>query len=229
MTGTRAAALIVALIGVFTLVQPATAAPFIVTEAQFNRMFPNRNAFYTYSGLKSAMTSFGSFANQGSATVKKQEFAAAMANFSHETGGLVYIKEINQNGDYCDESKPYGCPAGAKQYYGRGPIQLSWNFNYKAAGDYLGQNLLGNPNLVSSNATISWRTAIWYWMTQNGPGTMTPHNAMVGSRGFGQTIRSINGSLECDGKNPGAVQSRVSKYQQFTGIIGVAQGGNLYC
>ena len=108
MFGTRAAALIVALIGVFTLVQPATAAPFIVTEAQFNRMFPNRNAFYTYSGLKSAMTSFGSFANQGSDTVKKQEFAAAMANFSHETGGLVYIKEINQNGDYCDESKPYG-------------------------------------------------------------------------------------------------------------------------
>ncbi len=229
MPGTRAAALIVALLGVFTLVQPATAAPFIVTEAQFNRMFPSRNSFYTYSGLKSAMGTFGSFANQGSDTVKKQELAAFLANVSHETGGLVYIKEINQNGDYCDESKPYGCPAGAKQYYGRGPIQLSWNFNYKAAGDYLGQNLLGNPNLVSSNATISWRTAIWYWMTQNGPGTMTPHNAMVGSRGFGQTIRSINGSLECGGKNPGAVQSRVSKYQQFTGIIGVAQGGNLYC
>ncbi|MDT7790496.1 MAG: hypothetical protein QOF58_8915 [Pseudonocardiales bacterium] len=228
MFRTRAAALIVALIGVFTLAQPATAAPFIVSEAQFNNMFPSRNSFYTYSGLKSAMNSFN-FANQGSDTVKKQEFAAAMANFSHETGGLVYIKEINQNGDYCDESKPYGCPAGAKQYYGRGPIQLSWNFNYKAAGDYIGQNLLANPNLVSSNATIAWRTALWYWMTQTGPGSMTPHNAMVNSRGFGETIRSINGSLECGGRNPGAVNSRVSKYKQFTGIIGVAQGGNLSC
>jgi predicted chitinase len=92
MPGTRAAALIVALLGVFTLVQPATAAPFIVTEAQFNRMFPSRNSFYTYSGLKSAMGTFGSFANQGSDTVKKQELAAFLANVSHETGGLVYIK-----------------------------------------------------------------------------------------------------------------------------------------
>ncbi|MET9632832.1 chitinase [Lentzea sp. NPDC006480] len=228
MFTTRAAALIVALIGVLTLAQPATAAPFIVSEAQFNQMFPSRNSFYTYSGLKSAMSSF-SFANQGSDTVRKQEFAAAMANFSHETGGLVYIKEINQNGDYCDETKPYGCPAGTKQYYGRGPIQLSWNFNYKAAGDYIGQNLLGNPNLVSSNATIAWRTALWYWTTQTGPGSMTPHNAMVNSRGFGETIRSINGSLECNGRNPAAVNSRVSKYKQFTGIIRVAQGGNLSC
>lgn len=208
-----------------------TAAPFIVTEAQFNRMFPSppRNAFYTYSGLKSAMATFGSFANQGSDTVKKQELAAFLANVSHETGGLRYIREIDQSGDYCDETRPYGCPSPQK-YYGRGPIQLSWNFNYKAAGDYLGiSDLLDKPQQVATNSTTAWRTAIWYWMTQNGPGSMTAHNAMVNSAGFGQTIRSINGSLECDGRNPAQVQSRVSKYQQFTGIIGVAQGGNLYC
>lgn len=229
MFRTRAAALIVALIGVFTLVQPATAAPFIVTEAQFNRMFPSRNSFYTYTGLKNAINWSGSFANQGSDTVKKQELAAFLANVSHETGGLYYIREINQSGDYCDESKPYKCPAGDRQYYGRGPIQLSWNYNYKAAGDYIGHNLLLHPDDVAKNATISWKTAIWYWMTQNGPGTMTPHNAMVNSRGFGQTIRSINGSLECDGRNPGTVESRVSKYRSYTGIIGVATGSNLYC
>jgi hypothetical protein len=58
---------------------------------------------------------------------------------------------------------------------------------------------------------------------------MTPHNAMVNGAGFGQTIRSINGSLECDGRNPAQVQSRVSTYQRFAQILGVDPGGNLYC
>ncbi|MFI8325301.1 glycoside hydrolase family 19 protein, partial [Streptomyces sp. NPDC085529] len=53
--------------------------------------------------------------------------------------------------------------------------------------------------------------------------------AMVNGAGFGQTIRSINGSLECDGRNPAQVQSRVTKYQQFTQILGVPTGPNLYC
>ncbi|NUT95902.1 MAG: chitinase, partial [Saccharothrix sp.] len=42
-------------------------------------------------------------------------------------------------------------------------------------------------------------------------------------------IRSINGSLECDGRNPAQVQSRVDAYQRFTGVLGVAPGANLYC
>jgi len=204
---------------------------FVVSEAQFNQMFPSRNPFYTYSGLVAALSAYPAFAATGGDAARKQEAAAFLANVNHETGGLVHIVEQNTANypHYCDWNQPYGCPAGQAAYYGRGPIQLSWNFNYKAAGDYLGINLLNNPDQVATNATTSWKTAIWYWMTQNGPGTMTPHNAMVNSRGFGQTIRSINGSLECDGRNPGTVESRVSKYRSFTSIIGVATGSNLYC
>jgi hypothetical protein len=40
-------------------------------------------------------------------------------------------------------------------------------------------------------------------MTQRGLGTITPHAAIVNQRGFGETIRGINGSPECDGGNPG--------------------------
>ena len=204
---------------------------FVVSEAQFNQMFPNRNSFYSYSGLTAALSAYPGFANTGSDTVKKQEAAAFLANVSHETGGLVHVVEQNTANypHYCDWSQPYGCPAGQAAYYGRGPIQLSWNFNYKAAGDALGIDLLNNPWLVQNDSAVAWKTALWYWNTQTGPGSMTPHNAMVNGAGFGQTIRSINGSLECDGKNPAQVQSRVNNYQRFTQILGTSPGGNLYC
>ncbi|WP_443047622.1 glycoside hydrolase family 19 protein [Streptomyces sp. NBC_00354] len=210
---------------------PGNPSGFVVSEAQFNQMFPNRNSFYTYNGLVSALSAYPAFANTGDDTVKRREAAAFLANVSHETGGLVYIVEQNTANypHYCDASQPYGCPAGQAAYYGRGPIQLSWNFNYKAAGDALGINLLANPYLVEQDPAIAMKTALWYWNTQNGPGTMTAHAAMVNGAGFGETIRSINGSLECNGGNPAQVQSRINAYQSFTQILGVTPGNNLGC
>jgi predicted chitinase len=204
---------------------------FIVSESQFNQFFPNRNPFYTYSGLVSALSAYPGFTKTGSEAVRKREAAAFLANVSHETGGLVHIVEQNTANypHYCDTSQPYGCPAGHDQYYGRGPIQLSWNFNYKAAGDALGIDLLRNPNQVQNNSAVAWKTALWYWNTQSGPGTMTGHAAMVNGAGFGETIRSINGAIECNGGNPAQVQSRVDKYRSFTSALGVDPGGNLYC
>ncbi|MFD3992053.1 glycoside hydrolase family 19 protein [Streptomyces sp. NPDC058548] len=210
---------------------PPPSGGFVVSEAQFNQMFPSRNPFYTYAGLTAALKSYPGFANTGSDTVKKQEAAAFLANVSHETGGLVHIVEQNTANypHYCDAGQPYGCPAGQAAYYGRGPIQLSWNFNYKAAGDALGIDLLNNPWRVEQDPAVAMQTGLWYWNTQSGPGTMTAHNAMVNGAGFGQTIWAINGSLECNGGNPAQVQSRVTKYQQFTQILGVPAGSNLSC
>jgi predicted chitinase len=210
---------------------PPTSSGFVVTEAQFDQMFPNRNAFYTYSGLTDALSAYPGFTTTGSDTVQKQEAAAFLANVSHETGGLVYVVEQDTSNypDYCDTSQPYGCPAGTAEYYGRGPIQLSWNFNYKAAGDALGIDLLDNPNLVQTDASVSWKTGLWYWNTQTGPGTMTPHDAMVNSAGFGETIRSINGSLECNGQNTAEMQDRINLYEEYAQILGVSPGDNLSC
>ena len=200
---------------------------FVVSQAQFDQMFPNRNSFYTYSGLLAALNSYPSFATTGGTTIEKQEAAAFLANVDHETGGLVYIREIDQSGDYC-ASEPYGCPAGTYQYYGRGPLQISWNFNYKAAGDALGIDLLDNPDQVATNAAISWQTALWYWFTGTGNGSVTSHQAMVGGSGFGATIRAIN-DIECNGGNTAEMQDRVNDYESFTSILGVPAGGNLTC
>jgi predicted chitinase len=210
---------------------PPAPGQFVVSEAQFNQMFPSRNSFYTYRGLVDALGAYPAFARTGSDTVRKQEAAAFLANVHHETGGLVHIVEQNRANypHYCDRSQPYGCPAGQAAYYGRGPIQLSWNFNYKAAGDALRRDLLRDPYLVERNPAVAWETGLWYWNTQRGPGTMTGHDAMVNGRGFGETIRSINGALECNGRNPAQVQSRIASYQRFVQILGTSPGGNLSC
>ncbi|MFB8034505.1 chitinase [Streptomyces sp. NPDC056004] len=211
---------------------PAAADSFVVSEAQFNQMFPGRNSFYTYSGLVDALSAYPQFAATGDAGTRKREAAAFLANVSHETGGLKYVVEQNTANypHYCDASQPYGCPAGQAAYYGRGPLQLSWNFNYKAAGDALHIDLLNDPYQVERNPAVAWKTGLWFWDTQSGAGSMTPHDAMVNSRGFGETIRSINGALECDGKNPDERNDRINLYKQYVGVLGTdVGGGNLSC
>ncbi|MCL7377695.1 chitinase [Streptomyces sp. 35G-GA-8] len=210
---------------------PADAASFVVSEAQFNTMFPNRNSFYTYRGLTDALGAYPKFAASGNDAARKREAAAFLANVSHETGGLRYVVEQNTANypHYCDSSQPYGCPAGQSAYYGRGPLQLSWNFNYKAAGDALGVDLLHDPWQAEKNPATSWKTGLWFWNTQSGAGRTTPHDAMVNNKGFGETIRSINGALECDGKNPDERNDRINLYKKFAGILGTDVGGNLSC
>lgn len=199
----------------------------IVSEQLFNQMFPERNGFYTYQGLVEATRAYPAFAGSGSTDQRKREAAAFLANVARETGKLIYIEQI-EKGPYCQPSN--GCPcAPGKDYYGRGPIQISWNYNYCAAGAALGHDLQAQPELVAQNATIAWETGLWFWMTQTGAGTHRPHDAIVDGHGFGETIRSINGGQECNGAWAEAVQARVTFYQQFCSLLGVTPGDNVSC
>lgn len=209
----------------------AATASFIVTEAQFEEIFPDRNPFYTYAGLVAATEAYPEFTTTGGPLVAAREAAAFLANVSHESTGLLHVSEVDTTmyDHYCDPSQPYGCPAGVDAYYGKGPIQLSWNFNYKAAGDALGIDLLNFPHRVETDATVAWKTALWYWNTQPGEGSMTCHEAIVGGHGFAETIRAINGPLECEGGNPRQVASRVALFRRCAEILGTTPGDNLAC
>ena len=199
----------------------------ILSEGTFDGMFPNRNGFYSYSGLISAAATFGAFANTGDTTARKREVAAFLANVGHETGDLIYIEEIDK-ADYCSSSGDCPCAAG-KRYYGRGPLQISWNYNYCAVGNAIGVDLRSDPDRVARDATVAWQTGLWFWMTSSGAGYRPAHDSIVNGNGFGETVRTINGSLECNGGNPGAVQSRLNRYLDFCNRLGVDPGGNQGC
>nr|8HNF_A Chain A, Anc5, ancestral GH19 chitinase [synthetic construct] len=232
----------------------------MISRSMFDQLLKHRNdgacpakGFYTYDAFIAAAKSFPSFGTTGDTDVRKREIAAFLGQTSHETTGgwptapdgpyawgYCFLKEINPSSDYCDPSPQYPCAPG-KQYYGRGPIQLSWNYNYGPCGEALGVDLLNNPDLVATDPVISFKTALWFWMTPQSPkpschdvitGRWTPSAAdRAAGRvpGYGVITNIINGGLEC-GKGPDAqVEDRIGFYKRYCDILGVSYGNNLDC
>ncbi|MBV8642201.1 MAG: hypothetical protein JO070_12490 [Verrucomicrobia bacterium] len=200
----------------------------IVSQEIYKTLFPNSNHLYTYDGLIAATHAFPHFCNEGSAQENRREAAAFLANISHESGALVFTDEQNPPIIYCDTSSTtYPCAPG-HSYHGRGPLQLSWNFNYGACGKAIGKDLLNHPELVSTDSAITFMTALWFWMTAQAP-KPSCHEA-IRSSGFGMTINVINGGIEC-GKGAPTSQAlhRAELYQKYCGVLGVDPGGNLHC
>ena len=195
------------------------------TKSVFEGWFPNRlQNFYTYEAFTAAAAAYPTFGTSGSVDDQKREIAAFFGNVQQESGGLQYIEEIDKSGDYCDETKTqYPCAPG-KAYYGRGPIQLSYNYNYGECGQDLGLNLLANPDQVAQDGTVAFKTALWFWMKRN------CHGAIIGNPpSFAGTIRIINGAVECGHGTDQRVENRVSAYTRFCSTLGVQPGTDLRC
>ncbi|CAN4086355.1 unnamed protein product [Withania somnifera] len=142
---------------------------------------------------------------------------------------------------YCVESVEWPCFPG-KKYYGRGPIQISYNYNYGPCGVAIGEDLLGNPDLVATNTLISFKTAFWFWMTPQAPkpschdvilGNWEPSPADTAANrlpGYGVITNIINGGLECNTQGPDErVKDRIGFYRRYCDILGVSPGENLDC
>ncbi|KAJ0033883.1 hypothetical protein Pint_26057 [Pistacia integerrima] len=172
-------------------------------------------SFYTRDAFLNALSSYPRFGRVGSVDDSKREIAAFFAHVTHETG-----KEDRRDNNYCDTSKQqYPCTPG-KFYYGRGPLQLTGNQNYAEAGKALQFEGLNSPELVAQDPVLSFKTALWFWMTN-------VHSVL--SQGFGATIQKINGDLECNNKEPKKVQSRIGFYTNYCQKFGVDPGQNLSC
>ncbi|HLL24971.1 MAG TPA: chitinase, partial [Kofleriaceae bacterium] len=218
-------------------VAPSTSSPLsaVISRDHFQLMFPS-SGIWNYDSFIAAAASlpaFAPFGNTGDLTTRKREVAAFLANVAHETSQLTVLEEVTSN-TYCSV-RPYGCPA-PEGYRGRGPLQLSHNYNYYAAGNFLGRDLLSSPTQVATTPSIGWQAALWFWMFEAGAsyGTAyesTAHASMTSNaatHGFLATIRAINGSLEC-GKPVDSLEhdqrnSRIEYYNDFVGYLGTTAG-----
>lgn len=229
----------------------------VLSKATFDSMFPNKNALFSYEALITAAQAFPEFCNEGSLDVRKRELAAFFGNIGHETTGgwptapggaqawgLYFAQEVGcENGQctgYCTAIPEYPCAPG-KTYHGRGPIQLSYNYNYGPVGEAIGVDLLNNPDLVTADGATSFKTAVWFWMTPQSP-KPSSHDVMTGrwrptgqdtsvgrAPGFGMTVNIINGGIECGKATPPQVEDRVAFYRRFAGMLSVDPGQNIYC
>ncbi|XP_040252799.1 chitinase 8-like [Aegilops tauschii subsp. strangulata] len=203
-----------------------------ITQAMFESMLPNRDPFYTYDAFITAAKTFPDFGTTGQ--LMKRELAAFFGQTSHETtgggsqGGYKFIEEINK-------SDPL--------YYGRGPIQLTGQSNYRAAGDALNQPLESNPEIVANNPVVSFQTALWFWMTAQTP-KPSCHNVILGNwtptdadrtagrlPGYGVITNIINGGVECGmGQMPNDPNAdRIAYYKRYCDMLDTTYGDNLDC
>lgn len=225
----------------------------LLSKQQYEKMFPHHNPLYSYKDLLAAAGTFPLFAAEGDIAVRKREIAAFLAHCAHETTdgwagakggryvwGLVYIEEQACKDGHCTQyntggTSPYQ-PVPGKSYFGRGPLQLTYAYNYGMAGKELGIPLLANPEWVSMDGTLAFRTALWFWMREQKP-KPSCHDVMVGKwqpsaedlrlrrkPGFGMTINIINGGVECANDKAPAKDLRTERigfYKWFAAVLKV--------
>jgi len=207
-------------VGIPSKSPPPASTNGIISLAQFQCSFAGTsdpNSKYNALISATSQTTIGQSAD---------EMSAFLAQVSHESGNLQFTSElcapscVYGHGSWC----PQVTPAAGQNYYGRGYLQLTWDCNYAAAGQYLQLDLLNNPNLAATDLTVAWRTATWFWAS-NG---ISP---IARSGNFAGVTNKINGALECNGGPSSSLQQgRITAYQNIRQCMGLpAQNSLLYC
>jgi hypothetical protein len=253
-------------------IQEKTALTKLLNDKNWNELFPNRHDykpkkrkkqpttdFYSFKAFVAAARYFPGFLS-GDAVTQKRELAAFLANISQETSagwdeapggyfkwGLYYVEENQKTpmNDYADSSKKNYPPVAGKYYFGRGPKQLSWNYNYGQFSEaWYGSKdtLLLHPEKLAHDPLLSFASAIWFWMTPQFP-KPSCHDIMTGNwkptandiqkgrvPGFGATVNIINGGVECGlGKDLDKTTYRYRYYLYFCQYFNVSPGENINC
>ena len=108
--------------------------------------------------LNSAMAEFGIN------TPARQ--ASFLAQLAHESGQLVYVRELASGAAYEGRKDLGNVQAGdGARFRGRGLIQVTGRSNYAACGKALGLDLLAKPELLEQTVNAC-RSAGWFWQSR---------------------------------------------------------------
>ncbi|PWK31745.1 glycoside hydrolase family 19 protein [Pseudomonas sp. OV226] len=124
--------------------------------------------------------------------VGSKRVAAFIAQIGHESGQLVYVREIwgptPAQARYEGRADLGNTVAGdGFKYRGRGLIQITGRANYAACGDALGIDLIAHPELLEQ-PQYACLSAGWFWQRAG-------LNTFADKGDFEKITRRINGGL----------------------------------
>jgi putative chitinase len=124
--------------------------------------------------------------------VGTKRVAAFIAQIGHESGQLVYVREIW--GPTHAQSRYEGRadlgntqPGDGFKYRGRGLIQITGRANYATCGEALDVDLVNQPELLEQ-PQYACMSAAWFWSTKE-------LNTLADAGDFERITRRINGGL----------------------------------
>ena len=131
-----------------------------VTLAQLQAIMPlaRARASAFLPALNSTMEEFGI------TTPARQ--ASFLAQLAHESGQLVYVRELASGAAY-EGRRDLGNiqPGDGVRFRGRGLIQVTGRANYAACGKALGLDLLAKPEMLEQTVNAC-RSAGWFWQSR---------------------------------------------------------------
>ncbi|XP_055388943.1 uncharacterized protein LOC129618083 [Condylostylus longicornis] len=164
------------------------------------------------------------FANSGDRQIDLLELAAFFAHQMKETARLQVWEETPSTA-YSDCTN-VEWPCGKSRYYhGRGPVQISWNYNYGPFSQWFYGDkmvLLDDPDKIDPEGPMGFIAKFWFWMTPRDftsgapiAGSLRTRDAIVHwtdgkmnemyrdgkdydrVAGLGLSTNVINGGIEC--------------------------------
>lgn len=92
--------------------------------------------------------------------------AAFLAQIAHESGQLIYTRELASGAAY-EGRRDLGNtqPGDGKKFKGRGLIQITGRTNYQMLSMVIGVDFIANPELLEG-AVYATESAGWFWQTR---------------------------------------------------------------